>query len=353
VGARAAATTETLSVRQQNLAYGMLAAATLTTWHGSRWGTRRRRLPVQMKAQRGVTIEIAEELRLAQEGVNLSLEKATPVPESFEQAISFAAVAGIMAMEAGLYRQSMYYDTGEVDENIGGNLGKTLPFVESLAKTLANTEALEGGIVTCLFPDFGSVAMAETRWKPLPKRLFLDHLPNVMPNSELTTADKARMENLLESKILLIICPGQTDLPAILQLLQLTRITGNDVPVIFINAEFIQNPDAAGGNLLKSAIKMAQKTVRSFHLQQYDPPEDGEDYANPAVIARVYPQPFSLWEDDPEDPDAVDGFFLLELDETAPFSEAFILEQLELSKKMRKRMVERKGLVGGGGGLFT
>jgi len=347
-GARAVGATESSSVREQSLANGLLVAAALTAWQGSRWGTRRRRPPVQLKAQTGTTIELAEELRIAQEQVTQSLDTATPVPESFEQAVSFAAVAGITAMEAGQYRQSMYYDTGEVEENLGGNLGKTLPFVESLAKTLAGTDALEGGLVTCLFPDFGAVAMAENRWKPLPPRLFLDHLPTALPGAIIGNAEKNRMEQLLESKVILSICPQQTELPAITQLLQLMRMTGTDVPIIFINAEFIQNLDAAQGNLMKSAVKLANSIVRSFHLQQYDPPDDGEEFGNSAVVSRVWPRPFSLWEDDPEDPDAVDGFFLLDMDTEAPFRTEYIVEQLEVSRRVRKRMIERKGLIGGG-----
>lgn len=36
---------------------------------------------------------------------------------------------------------------------------------------------------------------------------------------------------------------------------------------------------------------------------------------NSAVIVRVWPRPFSVWEDNPEDPESIDGYFLLDVNE--------------------------------------
>ena len=39
---------------------------------------------------------------------------------------------------------------------------------------------------------------------------------------------------------------------------------------------------------------------------------------NSAVIVRVWPRPYSVWEDNPEDPEAIDGYFLLDVNESQP-----------------------------------
>lgn len=39
---------------------------------------------------------------------------------------------------------------------------------------------------------------------------------------------------------------------------------------------------------------------------------------NSAVIVRVWPRPYSVWEDNPEDPEAIDGYFLLDVNEKQP-----------------------------------
>merc|ERR1719401_2470796 len=130
--------------------------------------------------------------------VQEALRQATPVPESFEQAVSWACMAALTAAQAGRMRQSMYFDTGAGDGEVGGDLGGVLAFVETVAKTIAGAEELEGGTVRVLFTDMGAAAMASNRWEPLPPYLKMDYFPPVIRgNDQLGIDERVKIEEML------------------------------------------------------------------------------------------------------------------------------------------------------------
>jgi len=276
--------------------------------------------------------------------VQAALEMSTPVPQSFEQAVTWACTAALGAAEAGKMRQSMYFDTGAGDGEVGGDLGGCLAFVEVLAKTLAGAEELEGGTVRVLFTDMGAAAMSASKWEPLPTGLKVDYFPPVIRgNEQLTWEEKMKIEELLDAEILIAAVPSQAELPAILQMLKVMSELGRDIPLVMVNAKLVQNAYVAAGNLLRSAREFERSLVPTFHLEQYAPPD--EDDLNACVIARVWPRPFSTWEDNPEDPEAIDGFFLLDLNEqVAPEGDA-VKSMLQASKEVAQKLAER-GMLG-------
>mmetsp|Transcript_7861 Transcript_7861/g.12519 ORF Transcript_7861/g.12519 Transcript_7861/m.12519 type:complete len:100 (-) Transcript_7861:73-372(-) len=84
-----------------------------------------------------------------------------------------------------------------------------------------------------------------------------------------------------------------------------------------------------------------------FHLEQYEPPEDKELIPlNPAVITRVWPRPFSVWEDNPDDPDSIEGYFLLDVNDVrAPNGDdmvAFLTMSRKATKDLRNRERETR-----------
>jgi len=274
-----------------------------------------------------------------------ALEAATPVPQSFEQAVTWACSASIAAAEAGVMRQTMYFDAAGGDTEVSGELGSVLAFAESVSKTLVEAEALEGGSVTVLFTDMGASAMSTSRWEPLPEKLKVTYFPQVLRGSDtIGQQERKKFMEILESEVVVIVAPTQNELPALLQLLMVMEETGKDVPIILMNAKLVQNTYIAAGNLLRSARELEKTLVPTFHLEQYDP-SDEEEFVNSAVITRTWPRPFSLWEDNPEDPEAVDGFFLLDLnDKRAQEGELirqFMKDSMMLAKKLAEKSLKR------------
>jgi len=274
--------------------------------------------------------------------VQAALQMATPVPQSFEQAVSWACTAAIDAAEAGRSRQSMYFYAGAGDGEISGEIGDVLPFAELFAKTLAEAAELEGGCVRVLLTDMGAAAMCLKRWEPLPPRLKVDYFPPVIRGQEQARGEeRSKIESILDSEFLVIVGPTQAELPAVLQMMAVMRQLGKDVPMIFVNARLVQNAFVAAGSMLKSARELERSLLPTFHLEQYDP-SDQDTFENSAVITRVWPRPFSLWEDNPEDPEAVDGFFLLDLNEAQAQSGDTVRSLLQASKDVAARMAEKK-----------
>merc|ERR1719330_2213292 len=114
---------------------------------------------------------------------------------------------------------------------------------------------------------------------------------------------------------------------------------GKDIPLVLVNPKLVQNAYIAAGTLLRSARSFEKSLVPTFHLEQIEPPDD-EDL-NPCVVTRVWPRPFSTWEDNPEDPDAIDGFFLMDLNEQKAPEGDTIKSLLQASKDVAKKLRER------------
>merc|ERR1719401_3383074 len=117
---------------------------------------------------------------------------------------------------------------------------------------------------------------------------------------------------------------------------------GTDLPMIIINPKLMTNTFIGAGTLLRQFRKFEQKLLPVFHLEQIDPPEEGDLLGlNSCVVSRVWPRPYSTWEDNPEDPEAIDGYFLMDLNESQAPPVQDCLEYLKISREMSIQMAKR------------
>ncbi|CAK9014933.1 DUF1995 domain-containing protein, partial [Durusdinium trenchii] len=177
---------------------------------------------------------MSEERRLAQgmreEMVQATIEASTPVPISFEQAVTWACSAALRANEEGQNRQSMYFNTGAEDSQVTGELGGVLQFAEQVAKTFALSNKLpEGTGVRVLFTDFGAKSLVATRWNPLPENLILDHLPPVLPKRELRMEERTKLSEMCESSVMLVVAPNQSEMAAVLGIFDVMKDLGKSL----------------------------------------------------------------------------------------------------------------------------
>lgn len=286
--------------------------------------------------------EAQEAIKQNEQLAQATLEAATPVPQSFQQAVSWAGAASLQAAEAGKDRQTMYFNAGNSESDMSGEISNVLQFAEQLTKLLASSGAVEKR-VKAVFTDMGASAMAVQRWEPLPEKLDLTYLPPISMNKGSTQEEKRQLKAIFDDAgILVIIAPRQQELPALLQLFEVMSSEGADMPLVMLNPRLITNRQAAAGAMMRSYGQMLQTLAPVFHLEQIEPTEkDGSGDLNDAVLARVWPRPFSVWEDNPDDPDAVDGYFLLDLNESEAPSTGTVIELLTLSRQAAKRLAKK------------
>eukprot|EP00437_Effrenium_voratum_P017137 CAMPEP_0181454864 /NCGR_PEP_ID=MMETSP1110-20121109/30460_1 /TAXON_ID=174948 /ORGANISM="Symbiodinium sp., Strain CCMP421" /LENGTH=369 /DNA_ID=CAMNT_0023579227 /DNA_START=29 /DNA_END=1138 /DNA_ORIENTATION=- len=300
---------------------------------------RRRATPFTKKTA-GLTEEAKLALAMREEMVQATVDASSPVPQSFDQAVNWACSAFLRATAERQMRQSMYFNTGTIDNQVSGELGNVLQFAERFAKTLAMSPRLpQGKGVRVLFTDFGAMSLVSTRWNPLPENLTLDHLPPVLPKMELKMEEKTKIEEFLESSMLLIVAPNQSEMAAVLAIFEIMKETGKTIPVVLLNAKLLQDSVAAAGVMLRNFRSMEDTLLPIFHLEQFEPDEDKDPVPlNPAVIVRVWPRPFSVWEDNAEDPEAIDGYFLLDVNDQQAADYQDLMTFLKGSREMTKRM---------------
>lgn len=300
---------------------------------------RRRATPFTKKTA-GLTEEAKLALAMREEMVQATVDASSPVPQSFDQAVNWACSAFLRATAERQMRQSMYFNTGTIDNQVSGELGNVLQFAERFAKTLAMSPRLpQGKGVRVLFTDFGAMSLVSTRWNPLPENLTLDHLPPVLPKMELKMEEKTKIEEFLESSMLLIVAPNQSEMAAVLAIFEIMKETGKTIPVVLLNAKLLQDSVAAAGVMLRNFRSMEGTLLPIFHLEQFEPDEDKDPVPlNPAVIVRVWPRPFSVWEDNAEDPEAIDGYFLLDVNDQQAADYQDLMTFLKGSREMTKRM---------------
>mmetsp|Transcript_66620 Transcript_66620/g.135645 ORF Transcript_66620/g.135645 Transcript_66620/m.135645 type:complete len:136 (+) Transcript_66620:3-410(+) len=116
---------------------------------------------------------------------------------------------------------------------------------------------------------------------------------------------------------------------------------GTDMPVIVLNPKLMTNTFTGAGTLLKQYRKFEKTLLPVFHLEQIDPPEDDAVGLNSCVVSRVWPRPYSTWEDNPDDPEALDGYFLLDLNESQAPPVQDCLDFLRISREMSVQMAKR------------
>ena len=257
-------------------------------------------------------------MSMREEMVQATVDASSPVPQSFEQAVNWACSASLRAFAEGQARQSMYFNTGAIDNQVSGELGNVLQFAERFAKTLAMSPRLpQGNGVRVLFTDFGAMSLVAERWNPLPENLILDHLPPVLAKMELKLEERETIKEFLESSYLMIVAPNQSEMAAVLALFDVMKEEGKKVPVVLLNAKLLQDSVKAAGVMLRNYRGLEGTLLPTFHLEQFEPDDDKDAIPlNPAVIVRVWPRPYSVWEDNAEDPEAIDGYFLLDVNDS-------------------------------------
>lgn len=264
--------------------------------------------------------------------VRQGLEEATPVPDSLEQAATWAAAAAEAAADMGNFHQSMYCNVGEEDEE---RQQATFTFVYQLACELGKSQRFASGAVRVIFAEQNDLDRCAKQWEPLQIGVELRSLPH---NSSAEVG-----EALLGASILLVVAPTRRWLPAVAPLLAASQ----DVPVVLVNAECSrivssglvdsegslifapyyriisgaelepgdeQVPMGGAGADTSAWTGVDRPLTNTFHMEHMEPPED-DLLINAAVVVRVWPRPYSVWEEDPDDPQAVDGFSLLDLND--------------------------------------
>mmetsp|Transcript_32898 Transcript_32898/g.83307 ORF Transcript_32898/g.83307 Transcript_32898/m.83307 type:complete len:391 (-) Transcript_32898:69-1241(-) len=305
----------------------VVAAAATTSRRG------RRRAVSRVPCRASMTQEQQELLALRTEQAEAAIEKATPVPESFEDAVALACKATMAAAEAGNKRQNIYFDAGEGDSDIGGVLGRVLPFAEAFAKAMTAIQAAKGGKVRVVFNDMGGKSICENRWAPLPPGLALDYFPAMTKQQTGEGRVRAKLDEILDADVIIPVATTQNEMPALLTLAEMMKqSTRRDVPIVLINPKLIQDATLAAGSQMREIMAFAERLLPSFHLEQVEPPD--ESGLNPGVVCRVWPQPFSVWEDNEDDPEAIDGFFLLDLSDTEAPSPTQIKDMLKTSMEI-------------------
>jgi len=305
---------------------------------------RHRRQPMsRIQLQASVSAEMEQALQIREDKVMQALEMAAPVPQSFQQAVTWSCTSVLQAMQSGRTRQTIYFYTGDGDGDVGGELGSILAYTEQFAKTMAGAKLLEGGKVRVIFTDMGAKAMCTTKWGDLPEELVLDYFPPVLKGSSAEGDGLRKLKEMCDAKLAILVGPTQIELPAITEYLRLSGEAGLDMTVVMINAKLLTNTYAGAGSSMKLFKEIESTLVPTVHLEQLDPPDDKPDL-NSAVVTRFWPRPFSVWEENPDDPDSVDGFFLLDIKEAEAPAPIEVVTLLEASRDILKQFAKKKEL---------
>lgn len=275
--------------------------------------------------------------------VQKAQQRATPVPGSFDQAVNWAVMAAISGVENGKDRQNMLFAAGPGEADMNGFLGEVLAFAEAFCNTLAMSPSLEGATVKAVFSDTGACESARVRWNICDEEdgtLKLESMPPVMRNTAPTTMLQRQLDDLCsdDTAFIVIVAPRHQEIPAFLEIIATINANNSDICVIVLNSQFVEEMQMVAGDCLRRFKMLYQTFMHSFHLENVNP-EAESGIENACVIARVWPRPYSIWEDCPEDPDAVGGYFLLDLNEERAPGRSDVDELLLFSQQARRKMM--------------
>eukprot|EP00929_Paragymnodinium_shiwhaense_P053803 TRINITY_DN2696_c0_g1_i1.p1 TRINITY_DN2696_c0_g1~~TRINITY_DN2696_c0_g1_i1.p1 ORF type:complete len:420 (-),score=94.45 TRINITY_DN2696_c0_g1_i1:24-1283(-) len=290
---------------------------------------------------KGMSEGMQAELMQRQALVREANAKATPVPTSFEQTVGWACAAAVNAAEGGKLRQTMYFSAGgeEMTGNLSGNFGEVFIFAEELVMSLAASDAMDGARIKVVFSDIGAQGMASSRWDlSEAENIELSYLPQINQQTPANPAQQYQLDELCDCDFMILVAPIESDLPAVLLLVDEVNKTGREIPFVMLNPRLLSKEYNINRNTIRSFKRMINNMTETFHLEQIDSPDE-DMTLNPAVIARVYPRPFSVWEDCPEDPDAVDGYFLLDINDELPPRFEELRELLTFSQEARRALI--------------
>jgi len=232
----------------------------------------------------------------------------------------------------------MYFNAGGSDDaDITGDLGNIMDFAETFSKMLCQAGPLEDGIVRVVLPDLGAAAMVKQKWEAnsdageLPENMQIDYLPPMSSSS--SNDGSSKYVELMDAEMLVVLAPKQTECACILRLIDGMAKVGKDIPLVLLNPSLGTD---SSGIVMKQAKALLAQATHTYHMAQYEPISDDASMAA-GVVSRVWPRPFSTWEDNPEDPDSSDGYFLMDVSDKAPDFET-VFSMLEASRDLRQSM---------------
>jgi len=169
----------------------------------------------------------------------------------------------------------------------------------------------------------------------------LDHIPNgiYIREKDLDMGIQMALREMSKSDLLIFVAPKQVELAGLLALIDMINLANLDIPMVFVNPQFVQSWEMLTGEPMKRYRVLERSLEPTFFLNQIEPEDDGDEVMlNAAVVSRVWPRPYSTWEDNPEDPESVDGYFLMHSSNIAPLPREKIVKMLEASRYAREMM---------------
>jgi len=308
-----------------------VAAAIGLVAGGVRHRRRLRRLPMMVAPR-----SFREEAKLKSDAMLAeTLSTATPVPEDFQDAMTLACNCVLLAMAQGKLRQQVFYDSGDTDMKVNGAFGTALGFVDGFGNRMA--EELKGkGSIVCVFGDMGKMGIAKKQLGELPAEMRLEYFPPMNPRTQMNQGIQEQFDSIRSSDLILVVAPEPEEICPLMHLCDELDKSRSGAPVVLLNSRLTEKLRMEEANIaMKKYLQMKQTMVVAFHLQQYDPPQNEEEFMNAAVIVKAHPKPYTIWEDNPDDPEAIDGFFLMDVSAAPPKMDK-VKEMLKSSKTMYK-----------------
>lgn len=277
--------------------------------------------------QASETFETREAREQRAQNMRETIDASTPVPKDFNQAVSWACGAALKATQAGRFRQSMYFNSG-AGTDARGELGIILAFAAQFAETISGAKALlerPGNGVRLVFSDLGAYSVAQGTVDQ-DANVTLDYFPSA---GGVEAQDK--MAEMCNSSLIIVVAPQQTEADAITVLLQALQNAKYQIPVILLNPKLVRDKTTTS-----EIRQLISSLLPCFYMEQLEAPKNTD--LNPSVLARVWPRPFSLWEDNPDDPESIDGYFLLDVNDVKPQSKEEILQLLKTSRDLLQKL---------------
>jgi len=245
-----------------------------------------------------------------------ALSKASSVPEDFDAAVDLAFATWTAAGEEKWQTMQVSSEAEEDDGSVAIDFGITL------ASLIADQS--RDGLVAVLFPGEEVAELCRKEWEPLPDGV------EIMPIPEEGSSPVDAFE---KASVFVIVSPEEMDVAGLAEIQRLLGVEDTRRALV-VNPLL---PDEAYGQ-----IGLESVPCRTFHMQRVAPSAYSMEDLNEAVVMRVWPQTFTIWEDNPTDPAAVDGYFLLGLRDNVPSRTDVMTLLTSSSKKFKQRGFGRR-----------
>jgi len=255
----------------------------------------------------------------------LNLKEATMTPDSFEEAVEWASMSAMASRKDGGPIQSMYFNMQGDDDSVEE---EAVDFAEALATELTSADTAVS--VRVVFRSAETLARCKNDWEDIP-RTALSSLEQVSDDAS----------TLAGATFVLLVAPAADDLQAAWVLRQklesMSADSGARPTLILINHCFREEAREA---FAKDQAKepLLEGLVNTFHMAQLELVDLEKVPFNPAVVVRAWPKKFSLWEDNPEEFEAIKGFYFVANSGDAPPSDYALLRAMDMSRNRFKTL---------------